>query len=491
MECSICTEACPKPISCPYCPTNNIICKKCVCANIINNVAVPTCIFCKTAWTTSDIVSKLGYKFFNNEIRDAETQLLLSREDNTINKAFASADQSKVLGMTIKQINQRIKDAKAELKNLQKQKMQLKNKLVSLNVANFTHPCPIIGCKGFIHNTDKYCNTCESTVCSKCLEVLVSSNKNVDKSDKGAEKKNSDKLTKNNSTSSKKLVETQPTTNNKGKEKESIRNEKVHTCSEANLTTVHLLEDSKKCPNCDVKIHKISGCSQMFCTMCYTAFDWTTLKIIKGNIHNPHYFEVANNMVTCKNIVSIKLSSLIHPLISYDENLSNNINGMHQVLTHIQPIIDSLRIKCDNHKIIDDVRHKYGSGDIDRETFGDKLYIAERKRNINVLLIQSLEILNDVVIACLNKLSTNLDRCISILSVKGIDNINVAKRALNNDDREVINDYKKKIKEVVKKSHNVIIDVYNKLKEEYDARGLNIPRKSDLFLVYLERGCVV
>lgn len=35
----------------------------------------------------------------------------------------------------------------------------------------------------------------------------------------------------------------------------------------------------------------LSNCHQMFCTNCHTAFDWKSLRIVKGAIHNPHWFE--------------------------------------------------------------------------------------------------------------------------------------------------------------------------------------------------------
>ena len=50
---------------------------------------------------------------------------------------------------------------------------------------------------------------------------------------------------------------------------------------------------SKHCniSNGAIPIFKISGCNQMFCTNCHVVFDWNTLKIDTGNVHNAHYFD--------------------------------------------------------------------------------------------------------------------------------------------------------------------------------------------------------
>ncbi len=48
--------------------------------------------------------------------------------------------------------------------------------------------------------------------------------------------------------------------------------------------------DSKPCPNCRVRIERVSGCPQMWCTNCHTFFDWRTGLVDEhGPRHNPHY----------------------------------------------------------------------------------------------------------------------------------------------------------------------------------------------------------
>lgn len=70
-----------------------------------------------------------------------------------------------------------------------------------------------------------------------------------------------------------------------------------HVCLESDIATQALLkQDTKNCPSCRTPIYKISGCSQMYCVVCRTAFDWKTLKIETGRIHNPHYYEMQRQL---------------------------------------------------------------------------------------------------------------------------------------------------------------------------------------------------
>ena len=68
--------------------------------------------------------------------------------------------------------------------------------------------------------------------------------------------------------------------------------EDEHECDTDILATVSMMErSSKPCPKCSARIHKISGCNQMFCTICKCVFGWSNLKIETGFMHNPHYLE--------------------------------------------------------------------------------------------------------------------------------------------------------------------------------------------------------
>ena len=65
-----------------------------------------------------------------------------------------------------------------------------------------------------------------------------------------------------------------------------------HTCKQCDIDNwCEIRDNSRPCPSCHVYIFKISGCNQMYCTNCSTAFNWVTGMIETGPVHNPHYYE--------------------------------------------------------------------------------------------------------------------------------------------------------------------------------------------------------
>jgi hypothetical protein len=104
---------------------------------------------------------------------------------------------------------------------------------------NFIKMCPNGECRGFIDN-DFVCGICKKQFCKKCNEELHEN----------------------------------------------------HVCIPETVETIKFInKDTKPCPKCATMIYKIDGCAQMWCTNCNTAFDWRTGNLVKGRIHNPHFFE--------------------------------------------------------------------------------------------------------------------------------------------------------------------------------------------------------
>ena len=138
--------------------------------------------------------------------------------------------------------------------------------------------CPNSKCRGFI--TDKYnCEICHLEICKACMS----------------------------------------------------EKEEGHICKRDDIESAQLIrESSKPCPKCYIPIFKISGCNQMFCTNCHVVFDWMTLKIDNGSVHNAHYFDwmtSQNNSeninldeVACGDILDI-YRNLVHQFnYNYDDN---------------------------------------------------------------------------------------------------------------------------------------------------------------------------
>ena len=66
-----------------------------------------------------------------------------------------------------------------------------------------------------------------------------------------------------------------------------------HHCNEeAKATASMIRQETKPCPKCGIRISKIDGCDQMWCTECHTTFSWNTGQMLLNTVvHNPHYYE--------------------------------------------------------------------------------------------------------------------------------------------------------------------------------------------------------
>ena len=107
----------------------------------------------------------------------------------------------------------------------------------------FIMPCANNDCKGFLSTSYK-CGLCNLYTCNKC-HVFIGNNNDT------------------------------------------------HVCNEDDIKSADLIKSSTKpCPGqgCGERIQKIDGCPQMWCPSCKTAFNWDTLVIDNGPVHNPEYY---------------------------------------------------------------------------------------------------------------------------------------------------------------------------------------------------------
>jgi hypothetical protein len=161
-------------------------------------------------------------------------------------------------------------------------------------------------------------------------------------------------------------------------------------------------------------IFKISGCSQIWCVDCHTAFNFHTLEVERGNIHNPHYYEylrTQNGGVIPRNpgdvqpqnqpigIDRIMLTLGMQRGIS--GNVMNYISDFHRLITHIQMIEIDTRNNPINEPTNRQIRIKYLMGKLTEKGFKQKIQKTEenfeQQLQLNVMYQAFVETVNDIL----------------------------------------------------------------------------------------------
>jgi len=309
MTCVICLETYTKElrlkVTCPYCPSN--ACRGCVQRYLLTTYEDPHCLGCKRGWNREFIDLHLTKTFRNGPLRKHRAKVLMDREKamlpamqifveatknirslreensevqkalrkkelvrieilrgrDTLRRSLQDAtndkDRKKILAdiglncdeygrneghlMRIRFDNETIARNITRSQNILDGREENDNR--ATEVREFIQRCPGEDCRGYLSTAYK-CGVCAKYACSDCLAI-------------------------------------------KGDSRDS-----EHTCNEeAKATAAMIRRETKPCPKCGVRIFKIDGCDQMFCTQstCHTAFSWNTGRIVTGAIHNPHYYE--------------------------------------------------------------------------------------------------------------------------------------------------------------------------------------------------------
>lgn len=360
-DCGICCETYNrsnhKKVTCPFCDFD--ACRSCIQTYLTSNINDPHCMGCKKAWNR-EFVDQSCTKVFRN------TKLKTHRENILFEREKCLFPQTQVLVQREKQKRETtilLRECRQELARQRRYQATLENQLYRLEAgfdvdqgesssssgkSAFVRKCPMEDCKGFL--SDKWkCGLCDTKICSKCNEP--------DSED--------------------------------------------HECDPNAVETVKLLaKDTKPCPTCGTMIFKISGCSQMWCPDCHTAFCWRTGKIETGVIHNPHFYEFQlKTGRTGRNHGDIPCGGMPHmnELLSYfhpdDLNRFGNrhpiydtpthpkeafIFGMHMIAVHTEHYeLQGYTWREPNNS---DLRVQYLMNEMDEKTIKSRLQEREKCR---------------------------------------------------------------------------------------------------------------
>ena len=334
-ECQICyekfTAQVRKPIECHAC--FQVACSSCVIYYLLNTTGNPSCMFknCNKSWSDNYIFETLGKSVYS-KFRDFKLEQLFQKEKSLIPKTqikIQNRREAEILSEQIKKLENRMfsfqqmlrlsdnlkhyhrycgknpiinlqneailrqeyNDLCNNIRNMSKKRSELLNGSVTKDKLKFIKNCGKANCSGLL-SSKWICGTCKTKFCKQCgeakgiatdLEIISDDIPSGRTNPVGGQSPESDIDVESKVESNENKTETTFETESKTES---------HTCDPNLVETMKAIQkETKACPKCGINIYKIEGCSQMWCTNCHTAFDWTTRRIETGRIHNPHYYD--------------------------------------------------------------------------------------------------------------------------------------------------------------------------------------------------------
>ena len=350
-ECTVCCEKFNlknhKKAVCPFCDFD--VCRTCVQKVLLDSVKDPHCMNCSKGWSRDVLDSVCTKVFRDGAYRQHRATLLMEREKCLLPEAIPEVEKIKRIRNIDELINKSTREMRMiqdTIRHLQQTQDAIKNQPTSTEKRVFVRKCPVSACRGFLSTRWK-CEVCENNICPDCNEI-----KHADT---------------------------------------------AHVCDPNNVETVKLLKkDTKPCPNCGTMIFKISGCSQMWCPDCHTAFDWNTMRVERGVIHNPHFYEFNRRAgrqareagdIPCGGMPTVEEfhrfflgSKYMRSDVSRLPIESQNVFRIHQLVLHIEHW--ELTRNYADHRPIDTMhlRVKYLMNEISEEFMKNTLQRDEKTR---------------------------------------------------------------------------------------------------------------
>lgn len=350
-DCLVCYEKLNlqnhKKVNCSFC--DFISCRTCVQTYLLSISIDPHCMNCKNLWNREVIDQACTKLFRNTKLKNHRENILFEREKCLMPDTqpfVAQIIRTRKISKEIHEIYNKIQEFHLVIRRLEASKHSIGELNQVVEKREFVRKCPVTDCKGFLSSRWK-CQICENNICAHCNEI----------------------------------------------KEDNIE----HVCDQNNVETVNLLKkDTKPCPSCGTMIFKISGCAQMWCPDCHTAFDWNTMKIELGRIHNPHYYEFKkNNQNTNRELGDIPCGGLptIGELSRYRTH--EHVFKIHRLVTHI--LFNELPFLINNQENNQNIRIKYMLNEITEDAMKHHLQKIEKSREKKRDITNVIRMFSDVI----------------------------------------------------------------------------------------------
>ena len=223
MTCNICCEKYNKSLNAKVtCICGFVACKTCVRTYLLSTTKDPHCMDCKIQWSAKFLVDNLNRSYIDGDYKKHRKSLLVDREIsrtpdlmNLVERTKLieeKSDEMKILDDQFKEAKKLYDESCRKLYEKRNEITRIKRGDTNVERKKFIMPCPGDNCKGYL-STQYKCEVCKLYTCPDCYEIV------------------------------------------------GYTKEDPHTCLEANLQSAALIKkETKGCPQCGVRIYKISGC---------------------------------------------------------------------------------------------------------------------------------------------------------------------------------------------------------------------------------------
>jgi len=357
----------------------------------MNTTADPHCMNCKKSWNEKFLVENLNRSFCDKDYKEHRKQLLTDREIAKLPETMplaerrrrAEVEEKKAENITaqIMALNKQIDVLRHERQEITIRVYHIKNGTdqgPNTEKKKFIMPCTNNTCRGYL-STQYKCELCDMFTCPKCMELI------------------------------------------------GYSKTEEHTCNPDSVASAELIKkETKGCPTCGVRIHKISGCNQMWCTECKVAFDYKTGAVDTGVVHNPHYYnhmrrqtvggEAPRNPqdVLCGGLIQVpQLHRVIFSKVKMElpkgeyETMVQYLGDMHRAISHITQIdLPRTRGQVRDLGNGEELRIQYILGQIGKEEIGRTIYRQDTQRKKQTDILHIYELVSVVGIENFNTLYT-------------------------------------------------------------------------------------